>query len=188
MYTGKMKKGFHLVLIAVIILFQGGQLCAQNEKAFPASWEGSWQGDLAIYKGEGLQQTIPMELVIQSKDSTDHYDWWIIYGEDKEAGKRAYELKPVDKEKGAWLVDEKNSILLDCYFFANKLWSRYEVMENLILITNEVNGDEMIFEVISGNLEAPRVTGKTLHEGEEIPEVKAFPISVMQRAKLYRQP
>ena len=188
MYTGKMEKGFTLVLFLLLCFFLPTGSEAQLDHGFPSSWEGSWQGELAIYGGDGLRQTLPMELVIQSKDSTDHYDWWIIYGEDKEAGKRAYELKPVDKSKGAWVVDEKNSILLDCYFFANKLWSRYEVMGNLILVTNEVNGNEMIFEVISGKLEASLITGNTTFEGEEIPEVKGYPVGVMQRAKLFRQP
>lgn len=174
-------------LICLVCSFFFTSMNAQDSLVFPVDWQGIWKGELKIYAGDGLKQAIPMELHIQAKDSIDHYNWWIIYGEDKETGKRAYELKAVDKSKGVWMVDEKNTIAMECYFLHNKLWSRYDVMGNLITVTNEVKDNEMIFEVISGSLEPVSITGNQQHEGEDIPEVKTFPIRVMQRAVLSRE-
>ena len=42
----------------------------------------------------------------------------------------------------------------------------------------------MSYEIISGKLEAIRTTGNETFEGEEIPEVKSFPIQVRQIAYL----
>jgi len=187
MYTDK--TSLRTLLFALILVFAGifsTSLHAQDSLAFPASWVGIWQGELEIFDGVGLKQNLPMELHIQPQDSADHYDWWIIYGEDKEAGKRGYQLRPVDKEKGVWLVDEKNTIELECYFFQDKLWSWYDVMGSLIMVSNEVHGNEMTFEIIAGKTEPVSITGNQKHEGEDIPEVKTFPIGVMQRATLTR--
>ena len=111
----------------------------------------------------------------------------MIYGEDKEKGKRSYELNIKDVEKGWYIIDEKNSIFLDCYLFHNKLYSRFEVMGNLLLCTYEKQGDQIIFEVISGNQEAVNTTGGEKNHGEDIPEVKAFSINVSQKAILIKE-
>jgi len=188
MYTSK--KGLRLQLLLLIFgLFTAISYAqtGQNGQSFPASWVGIWQGELEIYDAQGLKQSLPMELHIQPQDSVDHYDWWIIYGEDKEKGKRDYKLKPVDKEKGIWVVDEKNSIGLESFYIHGKLFSWYEVMGSLILVTNEVKGNEMLFEIIAGKTEPISITGNSIVEGEEIPEVKTFPIAARQMARLYRK-
>lgn len=188
MYTNKEGRRLSLkpMFLGLFILFSL-IIQAQDSLAFPQAWVGIWQGELEIFDAQGLKQNLPMELHIQPRDSADHYDWWIIYGEDKEAGKRAYQLKPKDKEKGIWVVDEKNTIALESYFIHDKLWSWYDVMGSLILVSNEVQGDEMIFEIVAGKSEPISITGNQEFEGEAIPEVKTFPINVMQRALLLRQ-
>ncbi|HHH50745.1 MAG TPA: hypothetical protein ENK52_07190 [Saprospiraceae bacterium] len=151
---------------------------------FPNSWLGEWKGSLDIFGAEGKKQTLAMQLHILPIENTDRYSWTIIYGDDLEKGKRAYELITIDSTKGIYSIDEKNTINLECYFFKDKLFSRYDVMNNLILVTYEKQGDKMIFEVISGKHKEVSTTGNTTHEGEEIPPVKTYPIGVMQRAVL----
>ena len=180
---------FSLISINLLLFGQDSLQMAenhQNKSGFPQSWVGTWAGTLKIYNQEGIKQSLPMQLQIQPIKGTPNYDWWIIYGEDKEAGKRAYELQPKDPEKGIWVVDEKNTIALECYFHQNKLYSRYLVANNFILVTNEVHGDEMIFEVIAGSGDPVSITGGQMVEEEEIPEVKTFPVGTMQRATLRR--
>ena len=187
MFTQKMPlQSLIILLILMLSGLQPTSLKGQDSLAFPAAWVGIWHGELQIFDGTGLKQSLPMELHVQAQDSADHYDWWIIYGEDKEEGKRAYQLKPKDKAKGIWLVDEKNTIALESYFFQDKLWSWYDVMGSLILVSNEVHGDEMTFEIVAGKIDPVSITGNSSFEGEDIPEVKTFPIGVMQRAKLIR--
>jgi hypothetical protein len=119
-------------------------------------------------------------------DSAGRYSWTIIYGEDKEAGRRSYELAPIDPEKGFYAIDEKNSIVLESYLLGGKLFSSFEVMGNHILSSYEKRGEELLFEIISGRMDPVSVTGG--QEGDEsgIPPVKAFPVIVTQRAALKR--
>jgi len=153
---------------------------------FPEDWIGLWQGELNIYKPNGDIQTIPMELEIAAMDSSNNFIWALIYGEDKIAGRRSYELETIDPLKGHYAIDEKNTIKLDCYLFQNKLFSRFQVMDNWLLATYEKEGENLIFEIISGNSQAVNITGNQKHNGEDIPEVKAFPIIVSQQAVLKR--
>ncbi len=161
---------------------------AADSLTFPESWEGIWTGELLIYKASGLAQQLPMELhIIAIPDSVDQFTWTIIYGEDKEAGKRPYQLKVVDREKGIYAVDELNSIVLECYYLHNKLYSQYLVAGSRILVTNEVDGDRMLFEVIAGSDEPVSITGGETVDEEEIPAVSAYPITVAQRGVLTRK-
>ncbi|HHH50022.1 MAG TPA: hypothetical protein ENK52_03480 [Saprospiraceae bacterium] len=153
---------------------------------FPHSWLGEWKGNLDIFGAEGKKQSIAMQLHILPIENTDRFSWDIIYGKDIEKGKRAYELLTIDATKGFYSIDEKNSINIECYFFKDKLFSRYDVMNNLLLVTYEKHGDELIFEVISGKHNEVSTTGNTTDKGEEIPAVKTYPIGVMQRAVLQR--
>ncbi len=175
--------GFFLsfMLIANMIVAQTDSLF------FPASWKGIWKGNLEIFSNAGKQQELPMELHILPIDSSENYTFWIIYGEDKEAGKRPYELVTVDAEKGLYAIDEKNSIQMEAYFLGDKLIQRFEVMGNMLMTTTEKKGEIMEWEIISGSLTPVSTTGKEKVDGEEIPEVKAFPIKVVQKAILKRQ-
>lgn len=159
---------------------------ADTTEKFPDTWLGNWKGTLNIYNEKGLAQAIPMELEMAKIEDSENYIWAIIYGEDKEKGRRSYELKIVDAEKGVYVIDEKNSIELESYLLGNKLYNRFLVAESLLLCTYEKVGDKMIFEVISGKNEAVSTTGGEVVDGEEIPEVKTYPIIVSQRAELKR--
>ena len=154
---------------------------------FPDSWLGVWTGDLEIYRENKLQQKLPMELELLEIDSSDNFVWAIIYGEDKVAGRRSYELEILDAEKGFYRVDEKNTIKLESYLFGNKLYNWFAVMNSMILCTYEVDGDELLFEIVSGSTKPVSVTGNQKFEGEDIPEVKTYPVAVTQRAVLKRK-
>ena len=152
--------------------------------SFPEAWLGNWVGELTIYKENKLVQQLPMELELLAIDTSDNYIWAIIYGEDKVAGRRSYELEIVDAEKGLYRIDEKNAIKLESYLFGNKLYSQFSVMESQILCTYEKVDDKIVFEIISGSVDPVSSTGGVVFEEEEIPEVKTFPITVMQKAIL----
>lgn len=175
-----------LLIIISILIFCFNNLLAQDTLAFPQAWEGIWKGDLEIHTAKGLAQTVPMELHILPTDSTHRFTWSIIYGEDKVAGKRPYELVVLDADKGIYAIDEKNSIQLEAYFIKDKFFSRFEVMGNLLMTSEQLIGDELIFEIIAGKMEPVSVTGNEVINGDTIPSVKAFPINVMQRAILRR--
>ncbi len=178
-----MKRIYILFLLQILFICA---VTAQDTLSFPYSWQGKWQGDLEIYTAKGLSQTVPMELHILPTDSTNRFTWSIIYGEDKVAGKRPYELVILDVEKGIYAIDEKNSIQLEGYFIKDKFFSRFEVMGNLLLTTEQLVGEELIFEIIVGKMTPVSVTGNEVVNGDTIPPVQAFPLKVMQRAILRR--
>src|SRR5690606_13464381 len=98
------------------------EVLIKEQSDFPYSWVGVWKGALNIYSQKGLQQTIPMQLHVLPSDTTGQYSWTIIYGPDLEAGRRSYVLKTVDATQGLYQIDERNSIVMEAYFFDNKLF------------------------------------------------------------------
>lgn len=177
-------KGLFTVFLMSLALFCLGQ----EKSAFPVSWEGIWKGQLEIYTEQGLTQQLPMELHIQPIDSSANHTFWIIYGADKEAGKRPYELVTINAEKGQYAIDEKNSIQMEAYFLGNQLIQRFEVMGNMLITINEkIDDNTIVWTIISGSTTPISSTGKEEIAGEEIPEVKTYPIGVLQKAVLKRQ-
>ena len=154
---------------------------------FPESWFGNWVGELNIYRENKIVQTIPMELEMAAIDSSENFIWAIIYGEDKEAGRRAYELEVIDAEKGHYRVDENNSIKLETYLFENRLYSWYQVAGNMILSIYEKREEEMVFEIVFGSGTPVSITGGTVVEGEDIPTVETYPVNGIQRGLLHRK-
>ncbi len=149
---------------------------------FPEAWAGEWEGPLEIFNAKGKTMEIYMGLDILPIDSST-YTWTIIYGEGENRQERKYEIKKGSEGEGHYIVDEKNSILLDDYLLGNTLYSRFEVMGSLLLISYEKLGETIIFEVISGKNDDLKTTGGQ----DSIPEVKSYPIKISQKAILKRK-
>ena len=152
---------------------------------FPKDWIGTWEGQLKIFSNNKLTQEIFMGLVIEPvvNDSLQAHTWTIIYGEGEGRQERKYELIPKDIEKGHYITDEKNSIFLDDYYLGGALYSRFEVMGNLLTAIYRRDGDVMHFEIISGSSTPITETGGE----DDIPKVSSYAIPVAQHAVLYRK-
>ncbi|MEM6877384.1 MAG: hypothetical protein AAF544_02410 [Bacteroidota bacterium] len=154
--------------------------------AFPDDFLGRWSGTLRIWRGDGLAQSVPMQLRIEPVDDAN-YTYTIIYGEDEEAGLRDYMLKPVDTASGHWYVDEQNGIFLDGYYLGGIFYESFSVMGSRLTASLELRGDELIYAITSGSEEAVRMSGDTIIDGDEIPPVASYGTNVYQRASLRRQ-
>ena len=152
--------------------------------SFPEDWTGRWQGDLKIYSGLGLQGGLKMELIIEPIINSDNYTFTIVYDNSIELSKRNYELIVVDQEQGLYLIDEKNTILIESYFMGGKWFQRFEVAGNLLTCTIEMQNKNLIWEITSGDSEKISTTGDTTKEG--ILEVTTYPLGIYQRAVLSR--
>jgi hypothetical protein len=155
---------------------------------FPQNWQGTWSGKLNIYNAKGVAQTIDMSLEIHKIDtsSVGAYSWGMMYV-SKNKDWRPYELIPIDASKGHWKIDEKNSIIMESYLFAQKFLCEFTVEGSRILCTYEKIDDKtMIFEVMAGKDTFVSTTGNTTQGTEKISEVKTFPFSGFQRAVLMR--
>lgn len=177
------------VAVGLSFIFSTVVLHAQSAPpdSFPASWAGRWVGELHIYNAAGKSESVPMQLHILATDSAQLFTWTLIYGSDTTAGARPYLLRPVDSATGKYQIDEQNGILLDTYLLGGKLYSRFEVLDNLLLTTLEKTGDQISFETISGEMEPASVTGDTIVKGETIPRVRGYPVVVRQQAVLRRE-
>jgi hypothetical protein len=139
---------------------------------------------LTIYNNKGKAQDVPMEIHIEPTDSVNRYKMALIYGEAEKKSIRPYELVAIDAKKGHYQTDEKNTILLDDYYFSGVLYSRFEVMGNLLLTRIEKRNDKLYFEVISGEAKPINTTGGD--EANKIPDVNSYNIFVSQRAELVK--
>lgn len=155
-------------------------LKVSNER-FPQDWAGIWEGKLRAFSYSGMRFEISMGLNIMPLDS-GRYSFTIIYGEGEERQERPYEIYAVDST-GHFITDEKNSILLDEYVINNKLFSRFDVSGNLLLISYEKRGEKMLFEVVFGNTTPISTSGGQ----DSIPSVNSYPVTTLQRGVLYRQ-
>lgn len=128
-----------------------------------------------------------MQLHLLPTDSTHRFTWTIFYGEDTIAGKRDYELVILDAAKGLYAIDEKNTIVMEAYLLGGKLYNQFEVAGNLLLCTTELVSGNLVFEVISGKLQAVSKTGNQKFKEEDIPPVKAYPVMARQVAVLKKR-
>lgn len=165
-------------------LQEGEQTFAKAK--FPEDYMGKWKGELNIFNPSGKAQTIEMGLNILPIDGSENLTFTIIYGEDKPENYRNYELITVDKEKNTYLMDEKNSILIDAYYVGGKLFQTFEVVGNLIACTLSKKGSNLYWEISSTKLDNQKVTGGQEHEGEDIAEVKSYRTKVFQEGILSR--
>ena len=157
------------------------------KQKFPESWFGEWTGTLEIFNNKGLSQSIPMTCLMSKTNEAGVYNWNIIYGEDRVKGLRPYLLRTIDAAKGQYLCDEMNTIKMESYLLGNKLFCSYIVAGNWITSTYEKQGDTMIFEIIFGKEKVVSETGGEKVNGEDIPEVKTFPVVISQKAVLMRK-
>jgi hypothetical protein len=169
-----------LVLIFCSLIHLPGQA-----QVFPEDWVGEWKGKLRIFQGPGETQQLPMELHIHPVDSSDNFSWTIIYGEDKEAGARNYQLEPIDPSQGLYRIDEKNSIVLEGYLIDSVFYQWFSVQGNLLLTRSQRIGPQvLVWEIVSGSLTPVSTTGGETIDGEEVPAVDAYPVRGVQKAVL----
>lgn len=155
------------------------QLPERIDKNFPQDYIGIYTGNLNIITSNG-EQSIPMEFHLISTNDPMDYEYKIFYG--KERDERAYNLKRTHNPN-LFLVDENNGIILETAYANKTLFSTYEVMGNLLNCTEVFHDDRMEFMITMSRVQDTSQTGSV-----ESAFVTNYPISVMQKAVLYKQP
>ncbi|MBK6633263.1 MAG: hypothetical protein IPG38_02120 [Chitinophagaceae bacterium] len=123
-----------------------------------------------------------MRLNIQPADTTGQYNWQIIYGDDNK-DQRPYLLRPVDKTKGYWVIDEKDGIILDSYVHGNSLHGAFTVQGNTIVDNYKIIDGRMHVEFFSIKLDDKKRSGKGT---TETPFVDSYNISSYQTGILLK--
>jgi hypothetical protein len=151
---------------------------AQNKQSFNENeWLGNWKGTLEILMA-GKYNTVPMELTISKTDTPDKYGWKTSYGEGTSTLEKKYYLYVKDAERGEWILDEDNSILIDFFYGDNQFHSVFETQNILLTSRYVLKNDKISVEVLSAQKERQSKSGK----GKD--EVISYPVYVIQKAEL----
>ena len=173
-------KQFLSILLFITISFsvqaQDGTL------TFPEDYLGVYKGELEITNAKG-KQSVNMEFHLTATDSVGVYNYILVYVIDGKPSPRNYTLKTINKEKGEYVVDENNGIVLDAKYVDNTLYSVFEVDDNLLITTERFHLDYMIFEIVFSGKNKKNV----IEGNEEIPMVTSYPVTVTQKAYLEKQ-
>ena len=172
------------IALIVLICF-GSFLEAQNDDLlFPLDFFGVYKGTLVIQNTNGMQE-IDMEFHFKETNTIGEYQYTLVYIMNGNRQERLYKLIEKDANKGEYIVDENNGILLDAKLVNNTLYSMYEVQGNILTTTERFYKDGMDFEVTFSSKKAQNKSGT---EGNSATEVVSYPITVVQKAILIRQP
>ena len=120
-------------IVLAVFFCAFGKLSGQE--SFPNSWLGNYKGTLEIYGIDSVKMKANMELKIAATANDSIYDWHISYEFNEKKDLRNYSLRLVDKKKGHYCIDEKNSIVLDSFLYnGDKLSSVFSVENNMIMV------------------------------------------------------
>lgn len=169
-----------------MVLLSASMSYAQSKKddvRFPEDWIGNWKGEISWSRfGNDTVRNFKMQLRIQPADSIGHYTWHIIYG-DSSKDRRPYVMKPVANSKGHWLLDERNGIFIDHYYFAGKLSCAFTVQNTTIINNCWREGEKLIVEFYALSAKPVSTTGLNT---EDSPIVNSYGVRSYQRAELRR--
>lgn len=148
----------------------------ENEQ-FPDSWKGTYKGELFITKNGTQTDTNFMTLKIFRLDM-ERTAFHIKY--DSDSSWREYEIKE-GKAINHWILDEKNSILLDHYIQNNEFTSIYSVNDFMLKANYKKIGDSIISTITTYPLRFAKITGDSTPY-----KIKSFKEQQVQRAVLKR--
>lgn len=171
-----------ILLLVILCSYCPIKVAAQERNDFPKNWVGKWKGILHWHQGLVQRDPVPMELHILPEDSTDHYSWRLIYG-SQQSDNRPYLLKPFDKSKGHWLIDERNSIVMDQFLVGDRFTGVFTVQGNTIINNCWLSGDSLTVEFYNYQERPIALTGGG---DSTIPKVKTYGVRSYQRAILRR--
>ena len=171
--------------ITLFISFLFLSVSVFSQSSFPESWLGKYEGNLEIYSVDSIAMNLKMNLDIIKTEKDSVFQWVITYDFKGKEDIRSYELIVVDKQKGHYQIDEKNSIVIDAYFRNEIFTSFFSVSEVFILATYTMNKEKaIVFEIISAKTKAVSSTGGTKIDEEEIPIVAGYLVNGRQKAVL----
>jgi len=169
----------------VFVIFNCSLVNAQQ--SFPDSWLGKYEGELMIYGVDSVKMKVHMNLDILKKANDSIYDWTLTYDLNGKKDVRDYSLVVIDKQKGHYRIDERNSILLDGYLHNKNVFTSFFKVSNSFIIAMYTKKENTIqFEIISGDGEIFSESGNTIQNQEEFPKVISYLVNGRQKALLYK--
>lgn len=168
-------------LLTLALFLMPHCVSAQDAVSFPAAFTGNWKGQLEWFPLQGASRTVPMQLRITPTDS-GFYQWQLQYGTDG-ADVRSYALLPVDTATGHWRIDERNSIVLDCWWKGNKLHSVFSMNQVTLMAAYWIEQGNLHIEFVSFGKAAVTASGGV----GLAPAVESYKVMSRQHAVLLKQ-
>ncbi|MBC7848822.1 MAG: hypothetical protein H7Y31_03760 [Chitinophagaceae bacterium] len=170
------------ILLTISFVLIVGISNAQTKSSFPADFVGNWKGTLEwTQAGKSEPERVEMQLNIQpSKDTAGQYTWNLVYGKAA-TDNRPYILKVADNTKGHWQIDEKNGIVLDQFWIANRLCGSFTVKESTINNSYWIENGKLHLEFVSCSSSALSTTGVG---DATVPLVTNYAVKSYQKAVL----
>ena len=147
------------------------------QTSFPERCEGTWEGMMHIYRQGQLVDSVQIIFTAAQTEEANTWTWKTQYISEKYPMTKDYQLKIDDSEKGYYLLDEGDGVVLRDYGFGDKIYSVFEVQGILLTSSYELQGDHLIFEVSSGKKIAPA-------EGQQVIN---YSVDNLQRVVLSKQ-
>lgn len=174
----------NIITVALLICISNILIAQEtNNLNFPGDYFGVYTGTLNISSERGIQK-IPMEFHLNTTDSIGKYKYVLVYGENEKRQERNYFLIEKDAEKGNYIIDEDNGILLNAKVLDNKLYCLFEVEQSLLTTFITFEKDQLLFEIVYSNTSKKGLSGS---ENDSIPLVTSYPLHVIQKATLLKQ-
>lgn len=145
-----MKKILFIVAFLAAFSFQP----VKAQQAFGDACLGVWKGTMHLYSRGVLKDSVNVELTVAKTADPKAWTWRTAYLSTKLPMVKDYILRLHDAEKGVYIVDEGEGVLLYDYLFGSKLYDLFEIEGVTLTSTYELRGNELVFEVTSGKKHA----------------------------------
>ena len=155
-----------------------GSTYAQN---IPGDWLGDWYGVLEIKNPKGQTYTVNMELHLSKTDTADNWKYVLVYDNGQTRDERKYNLVKKDSLPGLYEINENNGIIINEVQIGNRMFQRFEVMNNVIYGITTYEKGKITWELVTDNSQLSFQSGKG---DEEVPFVTTFFPVNYQRAVL----
>jgi hypothetical protein len=135
------------------ILFGFCLLLTQSIQAqnIPQDWLGDWYGVLEVRSPKGLVASINMELHLTKTDTVNNWKYTLVYDNGKKRDERKYNLIKSDSIPGLFEINENNGIIINEVQMGNRMFQRFEVMDNVIYGITTYEKGKIIWELVSDN-------------------------------------
>lgn len=166
---------------------------------FPEDWIGHWRGEASAGgPGNRPAANFIMELIVEpierkSPSDEPRWTWTIVYDGAQGRQERAYVLIEKDRQRGRYVIDEGNSIVLDAVHLQGGLYSHFALdqveLSSAYRLVNFASSDERLtLEILTHQPGAGTKTGGGTFEGtdQRVPEVTTFAPISLQRAEMKR--
>lgn len=190
-----------LTVCLCVCLISGTSLSAQepeaptinaatkSENRLPAEWFGTWRGEVEATSLKGQTSTFQMELTVRPLTEPGRWQWQIVYSGTQGESKRPYELVASKDQPGQFVIDEKNSIVIDTTLLGNTIVSQFSVQGQSLLsryrLRNsgpDASAPSIEFEILAG----PSKVATTSGGQNDVPAVDSWLLTSRQSAVLKR--